>query len=229
MAPSPLLKIYAKTLPQGEAWLVAPRLTPELQLSLRRSQIRLYDGYSGRVPLNAQLLQEMGQGNDLSSLRSQLIFSRAQHILSVSPSFSGLLKTVGSFKFEGCYEHHSSQVCVYAPEWRNSPDLARVHQPRLRLDQDGVWNYQSENRTKIAKYTTHQNGVLDYALTGNCWIQDQLSWGMSPRITLRRALQAREIHQVEFHSGEQILEQRSKLWTSGFQKTYRIICSADSR
>jgi hypothetical protein len=225
------LERYLQSVPKTEPWLVAGGLTPKLQLTLLRAGNRLYEGYTGRAPLNAQLLSILVKDRtDATTVKSQLIFSGAKHLLSVDEGVTKMLESASYLKFEGCFAHQEYHACVFTPQWKTKEDGLRIRQRRLDLARDTHWIYPVQPKGHRAELVANQDGILDYDRTGKCWIQEATWLGRHLPIRSRRPLLSRSFEKVEFKAGDLVTTRESKQYIFSLpqkfrpRRTYEINC-----
>jgi len=230
----PLLDDLNKNVrPTDSAYFVVPDITPEFQMTLARDRIQFYDGYSGRIPLNSHLLILMNQYpiSTEEKIRTQLIFSGAKNLMSIDAKLSNELRAMPFLKNEGCYSHFDYNVCLFSTHWTAPQDLARLRQPQIELDQDTDWAYPPQAHGHLGILKATQAGILNFKDTGTCSIETTTTYGGFLNFKERRNLLGHGFHQVEFKSGDAIIERESKQWIFSFPKAirpdrkYRILCN----
>ncbi len=218
------------------AFLIVPELTSELQLALVRTKIFLYNGYTGRIPLNSHLLELIklmprSQISTEDRIKTQLIFSGAKVIMSVDAALSATLQKLNFLKTKGCFKHYQWNVCLFETDFNQSEDLKRLNQPRLRLDRDARWVYPSA-QNHLALLKANRAGILDFNYSGTCWLEINTAFGKWIHWHEKRGLLGHGFQKVEFQEGDTLMERESKQWIFTLPKsvrpnrTYEVVCSA---
>jgi len=218
--------------PQRHPWLIARGMEqPKFQLSLLRSGVPLYNGYSGRVPFNTQLLEVIHKNETTpETLKTEMIFTGAQRLMSITPELSQTLNHTNFLKPAGCYSHHEFSVCLFEAHWQDPKDLARVTQPRIQLDQDTQWETPSLEKGHVSVLSSRKAGILDFTHAGRCRIAESVGYEPPFSYTQVRSLVGHGFQKVEFLAGEEMVRNESKQWVYSWpkgirpKKAYGLIC-----
>lgn len=218
-------------IPQTQALLILPDVKPEFQLSLSRTNHSLLEGYSGRTPFNAHLLNQLSRdGVTSNNLKQKLVFSGANSIISIDEPLSEQFKRFSFLTWQGCYSHFKFHPCIFSPKWSHSEDLRRLALPSLYLDRDTHWEYPPMEKGQRSILKADRGGVLNYEAAGKCWIEENIYFRGLRLWKNKQALSAFGFKAAEWHAGDDLLEQESRQLIFRLpknirpRKIYSILC-----
>jgi hypothetical protein len=225
------LEVELARIPQNQPLLILPEVKSKFQLLLSRADNSLLEGYSGRTPLNAHLLNQLSKsGITNENLKEKLFFSKTNYVISTENSLTETLKSYPYVKLKGCYSHFGFNPCLFLPKWTLQEDQKCLNQPLFHLDQDTHWEYPQMDKGHKAILKADRSGILAYEATGKCWVEESIYLGKIKIWKSKRALLSHGFLGVEFKTGDTILEQESKQGIYSLprairpQKIYDLVC-----
>jgi hypothetical protein len=188
--------------------LVLPIPRAGFQLHFVQTPIRLYSGYSGRIPVHTALLNRLARNvSNSEQCQALLDFVQPPLVATTTSSWQALVDETGAFESKGCRSGPDGEICVYAPlpQTRNRWQ----HIARLRLDRDAAFVYRRQGSRLTGELRATVSGTLDILQLATCHLQDCVKYPLIPETCRDERLKGKQLTASSYTAGDTILE-----WTS---------------
>lgn len=167
---------------KSQSLLILPTANPNLQMYFVGVPIRLYSGYSGRYPIQHELIYRAAKAvHTPLEVESLLKFAKCSLVASTSPQWNSLLERVSDAIPLGCEWVGESHLCLFDASKAVRERWSQV--PRIRLDRDTRWEYGLDNSHATASFRTTHAGVLDIEHLANCHIIEYVKYPLLPEFS----------------------------------------------